>query len=188
MLSAEDKLKTLNWLKQRKRGNAIQYVRDRYSMSTEEAVQKVQEVESEYLPAKFFNADPAYVVGRVFSGSGLVFLVVVLVLLWKDQTAARNTSIVMGTVTSLDINSSGSAAPVISYRVYGSQRTLHGDIWSSPPAFDVGEQVELLVSNAPPGNVIINSFFERYFVIFLFGIFTVAFGGAGLLVQTFVKK
>ena len=137
---------------------------------------------------QFSQIDPSILVGRIFSGVGLIFMVVVFLLLWLDQKKARNSSRVIGTVSSLDYGSSGTAAPVIGYRVNGKKQYIHGTVWSSPPSYEVGEEVELLISGSRPDQVIINSFFERYFLISLFGFFATVFGGIGVALLTLMKK
>jgi hypothetical protein len=134
------------------------------------------------------NIDPITIVSRVFTGVGFVMLMVVLLMLWFDRKQANNSTEVKGTVTSLDYNSSGTAAPVIGYRFSGKKRYFRGSVASNPPSFEVGEEVELLVSNKNPDDVIINSFFERYFAALLIGFLGFAFGGIGLAMIIFMKK
>ena len=136
----------------------------------------------------FSSLDPALVVGRVFTGIGVISLVLVVVLLWQDKKEVRRSTKVTGTVSSLDYNPSGTAAPVIGYRINGKKHYYHGKIWSSPPGFEVGEEVELLVREGKPDQVIINSFFERYFFITLLSFFAMVFGGIGTALLTFMKK
>lgn len=132
--------------------------------------------------------DPADVVGKVFSGIGLLAFTILVLLWWQDQRAAQHSTKVTGTVSSLEYNSSGLAAPVIGYRHHGQKRYFIGTVWSSPPSFEVGEQVELLVNNDKPNEVIIDSFFERYFLICLLAFFATVFGAIGVLLLTLLKK
>lgn len=101
---------------------------------------------------------------------------------------AKASSKVIGKVSSLDYSSSGTAAPIIGYRMNGKKHYFHGTVWTSPPSFDVGEEVELLVNNNQPEQVIVNSFFERYFMISLLAFFAMVFGGIGTALLVFMKK
>ena len=132
--------------------------------------------------------DPARVVGIAFSTLGTVFLLVIALLYWNDRKATTSSDRVTGTVVNLDYNSSGSAVPVIEYRYQGKKKILIGSVWSSPPAFDVDDKVELLVNYEDPTNVTIDRFIERYFLISLFGLFAFVFGGIGCGLLIFLKK
>ncbi len=131
--------------------------------------------------------DPADVVGKVFSGIGFISFIIVILLWWQDHKQAQRASKVTGTVSSLEYNSSGMAAPVIGYRMNGQKHYYVGTVWSTPPSFDVGEQVDLLVNNDKPEDVTIDSFFERYFLITLLAFFATVFGGIGVLLLTLLK-
>lgn len=136
----------------------------------------------------FLSLDPAIIVGRVFAGVGAISLIIIGLLVWQDQKTARNSSKVIGTVSSLDYSSSGTAAPVIGFRFNGKKHFYHGTVWTSPPSFDVGEEVELLVNNNRPDDVIVNSFFERYFMISLVAFLATVFGAIGTALLVFMKK
>ena len=143
------------------------------------------------VPPTFQNIlklDPARVVGVAFGALGAIFLLVVALLYWNDQKSTTSSDRVTGTVIDLDYNSSGSAVPVIEYRHHGKKKILIGSVWSSPPAFNVDEKVDLLVNNEDPTNVTIDSFIERYFLISLFVLFAVVFGGIGYGLLIFLKK
>jgi len=131
--------------------------------------------------------DPGRVVGYVFAGTSLGCLSIILLLMAHDHKTSRARWAVMGTVIRQDYDAEGAAAPVIVYSLHGQQRSLRGAVWSSPPSFAIGEQVELLIKDDEPDNVIINTFAERYFFIVLLGFFTVAFGGVGTLLLIFIK-
>ena len=132
--------------------------------------------------------DPARVVGVVFGTLGALFLLVVALLYWNDRKTTTSSDRVTGTVINLDYNNSGSAVPVIEYRYHGKKKILIGSVWSSPPAFNVDEKVDFLVNNDDPTNVTIDSFIERHFLISLFGLFAVVFGGIGYGLLIFLKK
>ncbi len=137
---------------------------------------------------QILNMDPARVVGIAFSTLGTAFLLVIALLYWNDRKATTSSERVTGTVVNLDYNSSRSAVPVIEYRYHGKKKILIGSVWSSPPAFDVDDKVDLLVNYEDPTNVTIDRFIERYFLISLFALFAVVFGGIGYGLLIFLKK
>jgi hypothetical protein len=71
--------------------------------------------------------------------------------------------------------SSKGSKPVVKYAVDGRDFEISGEISSSPPAFHVGETVEVLYMPADPATAVINSFSERW-------LFPVIFGGIGVVV------
>jgi len=195
MLSTENKLKVVDYLQQGRKIEAIKFVRETQSMHLKEAADLVQSIEIEFFPERkgftlrgFNTADPGLIVGSVFTALGAIFLCVTALIYWFDYNNTKDSTVLTGTVTSLDYSSSGAAAPVIRYQFSGEKRILRGTVWSSPPGYDVGESVELLISNKNPHKVTINGFFERYFTILLFGLFAVIFGGIGVLVLYFLRN
>jgi hypothetical protein len=132
--------------------------------------------------------DPARLVGYVFTGTSLVLLSIMLLLMVQDRQIARASWAVTGTVISQVYDTEGAAAPVITYSLHGQPQSFQGPVWSSPPSFGIGEHVELLIHAQDPNTVLINSFAERYFWVILLGFFTVALGGVGTLLLVFIKK
>ncbi len=186
MISSSDRQRIIDWLNQRKKIHAIKFVQQNYKVRLTEATQLVQAIDEENSPgSKPLSIDPVRVVGAVFTGLGVVFTVVVVALFWSDRSDMQESHQIKGTVESLDYTDNGTAAPVIKYWTNGEKKILVGTVWSNPPSYEIGEEVELLV--APNGKVTINSFFERFFMIGLFAFLAVIFGGIGVLVLIFLK-
>ena len=74
-----------------------------------------------------------------------------------------------GTVTSFTENDEGSLAPVVEYTRNNEAKTYTSTMYSSPPDYQVGDQVTLLVNPEKPDEVIIDSFTERYMISTVFG-------------------
>lgn len=53
-------------------------------------------------------------------------------------------------------------SPIVEYEVNGRRYTIDGGIASSPPAYDVGERVEVLYDKADPSTAQINKWSERW--------------------------
>lgn len=83
---------------------------------------------------------------------------------WQLQTKGITTT---GTVVRLDERSSSEGGcctyvPVVDFQVQDQIYTLEGDNASYPPAYDVGEQVEVRYDPANPHTAQIDSRFERW--------------------------
>lgn len=83
-----------------------------------------------------------------------------------------------------------SSKPEVKYAVNGIDYYVTGEISSKPPAFHVGERVEILYKPDKPDDAVINSFSERWLFPIIFGGIGVVVGLAGwgiLLVKTLSK-
>lgn len=83
---------------------------------------------------------------------------------WQLQT---NGVITPGTVVRLNEQSDGEGGcctyvPVIDFKVNDQIYTFEGDNASDPPAYDVGEQVNVRYDPINPNRAQIDSFFERW--------------------------
>jgi hypothetical protein len=93
-----------------------------------------------------------------------------------------------GTVTALEWNgesNSSGARPVVAYELRGEPYQVAGTAWSSPPAYAVGDQVQVLYPPDQPRAARLYSWFEFWFVPTLLGsvglLFALVGGGIGLL-------
>jgi hypothetical protein len=134
-------------------------------------------------------ADPARVVSYVFIGVGVLFLSLTALFFWKDHQESQHSEHLMGHVVRLEINNEGLAAPVVEYRLNGQKKFIVGNVWSSPPSHDVGDEIDLLViqGDQDQPKAIINDPFDRYFLIGIFAFFGAIFGGIGILIMVFLK-
>lgn len=83
---------------------------------------------------------------------------------WTLQSEGIRTT---GTVVGLDERSDGDGGcctyvPVIEFQANDRTYTFEGDNASYPPAYEVGEQVNVLYHPANPDTAQIDSFFERW--------------------------
>jgi hypothetical protein len=93
-----------------------------------------------------------------------------------------------GSVTALEWNGdsgSSGARPVISYELRGEPYQMTGNVWSSPPAYTVGDQVQVFYPPDQPKAARLYSWFEFWFVPTLLGsvglLFVLVGGGIGFL-------
>ena len=94
----------------------------------------------------------------------------------------------MAKVVSMQDNGDGMSAPVIEYEWHGKKWVYASTTYTSPPAFSVNEQVPVYVNRQKPDDVVVDTFSERYFGIFVLGVLGVFFVGIPLLIIYFTSK
>lgn len=79
--------------------------------------------------------------------------------------------------------------PVVSYAVDGKLIEVTGYVSSSPPAYRVGDKVQILYDKNSPTIASIDSFMERWFVCTLLGLIGAVFSmiGAGMFVSRMIQ-
>lgn len=97
----------------------------------------------------------------------------------------------VGLVADMVVNSDGrTQAPVVTFKLEdGSPHTYISSIFSSPPAYDIGEHVELWYDPNDPDKVVMSGL-DRWFAPMLLGFFFLVFGGLGYggLIYQLLKK
>jgi hypothetical protein len=97
-----------------------------------------------------------------------------------------------GTVIELRRSSNdNTVAPVVQFPLKdGGVHTYESSMFSSPPAYDLGEKVTLWYTPGNPDEVVLSGM-DRWFLPALFGFFFLTFGGigyGGLVYQLFKKR
>jgi len=104
----------------------------------------------------------------------------------KKQQQLDNSYLASGVVIDFVINEG--FAPVISYEIGGAPYEFISSIYSTPPAFDLNETVEIYVDKADPNNIIINSFANKWLIVTIFASFGLVFDLIGLVVMKLKSK
>lgn len=73
------------------------------------------------------------------------------------------------------------AAPVISYEIDGTPYQFTSSIYSSPPAFEINETIEIYVNKDEPSEIIINSFVNKWLIVTIFASFGLVLDLIGIL-------
>lgn len=184
----EIKNKVNGFLHQGKKIEAIKFVRETLNISLLEAKDVVELAEKElktsglYHPPVASRISSPVLIFSVFAFIGITFLTVAAGLYWKDYRNTKNSISTPGVVTKLNYQGSGTA-PVVEYVWQGEKRIYSGDVFSSPPSFEIGETVEMLVNADNPYVVVINQVTERYLLVIVFGFIGLVFafiGGLGI--------
>ena len=129
---------------------------------------------------------PRPYLGYIFVAIGVVLLIIGGLVTWHTVEFKSKAESAEGTVIEMQPrHSDGSTtyAPVVEFETAGGELvTYHSSSSSSPPAYDVGESVEVLYDPNDPSEAKINSFFNLWFLPLLLAGMGIVFGGIGGLV------
>lgn len=112
---------------------------------------------------------------------------------WLNSVDLSNTGVqTTGIVTDLIRSSKGSTqAPVVEFQLEnGTKHTYTSNVFSSPPAYDLGERIALWYDPADPDVVVMDGL-DRWFAPLFLGVFFLIFGGigyGGLIYQVLKKR
>jgi len=121
----------------------------------------------------------------VFIGLGLLFMGAATYIYFRQAQSIQHSDLIKGKVVSMQQNSEGMSAPVIEYEWHGKKWTYQSTTYSNPPAFSVDEEVPVYVNRQDPDNITVDSFSERWLIIFILGLMGSFFVGIPLLVMYF---
>ena len=121
----------------------------------------------------------------IFLFVGISFLLVSLYLGWRDYRFYQNSVKVNGKIISLqyasDSDPGSGAVPIVEYTWRGQKLQITGDTYSNPPAVEIGESIEVLISQQDSKQIKLNIISERYFLIFIFGVIGIVFFAIGFV-------
>jgi hypothetical protein len=131
--------------------------------------------------------------GILFSFVGVVCLGVGAVAgerSWRQQRESlRAPGVVVALAESCDSDGC-TYRPIVEYTVDGQARRIEGSVGSRPPAFSVGEAVQVMYPAGAPGDASIDSWSENWFLTALMLGMGTVFGGIGIpfLVLTVMRS
>ena len=111
-----------------------------------------------------------------FGGVGALLLSIAAVIFYFDQKANNQYTHIEGKVIRNQFVN-GMARPIIAYSWEGKDLTYMSTTYTTPPAFERGEKVELFVNPNDPEDVYINSFSERWLAMTIVGGMGIVFLG-----------
>lgn len=129
-----------------------------------------------------------------FGGVGLLLLITAALIYFHTKNSQQGTVPIKGKVIRLSASrgSKGGTTytPVVEFEINRQLYQIYGSVSSSPPAFDVGEEVSLFVNPRSPEAASIDSFMENWFVVLILGFMGTIFTaiGGGVLRAAWRKK
>jgi len=202
-LSPEQKAHAVGLIEMGEKLEAVRYFQQTLNITAEQALvltEKLeQEVESSPLLDEFkalqqeAKQKPGMNVGRlvggIFMSLGLIMLAVVVYLIQSNYQFAQRAVPVKGKVISYDNYESrdddgGSTTmytPTFQYDFEGKTYTHKSSTSSSSPSYEIDEEVDVLVDPNDPKEILIDSFWEKWFLPVLLGFMGSMFAGMGYL-------
>ncbi len=165
---------------------ATMHLKNKYNFSLPEANKIVQELSSKlmkegkiiaHLPGTRVNF-PFVIFGSIFLFFGLPMLVAATLIYVSNERDYESRIKVLGEVISLD--GYDSYTPIVSYEWEGVFYEARGQVASNPPAFEIGEEVNVLVNPNDPSAAVIDSFVERWLIVLILGFMGLIFSSIGL--------
>lgn len=160
-----------------KKMEAIRLVRTQTGAQLKTALDLVENVQKEINP-NFKRAGGC--VGSGFKIMSIFFYGISFLLLggagltyYYEEESIKKSDLVTGKVAALEPNHDSDGtdtyAPVVSYTWNGQEKTYRSTMYSYPPAYEVGEEVQLFVNREEPEKVYINSFSDRWLPVTILG-------------------
>ena len=112
-------------------------------------------------------------------GVGLIMWGLAVFFYVEKDAQLKNSYLATGIVVDYIFNEG--AAPVISYEVDGTPYQFTSSLYSSPPAFELNETVEIYVNKDDPSDIIINSFVNKWLIVTIFATFGLVLDLIGIL-------
>jgi len=163
---------------------AIKYLKEEFQLSLEQAKELIDLASQEAGLSPGFSLRGTALAMYIFAFLGTIFFIIAAYFYWIDYQITHDSIRVTGKVIELQYDNAdqGSGAiPVVEYSWKGKTKVYHGSIYSNPPAVEVGEKVEIIVSRTDPDKFVVDLISERYILIFIFGILGFVFGAIGYI-------
>jgi ribosomal protein L7/L12 len=173
-LSNIARAEVISLLMANKKIEAVKKVKTQLGIGLKEALDVVEEIERgvnpNYRSVKVNSRVGVFqIVGLIFGFVGALFVAVAGIVYYNQSKTLENSEKTMGTVVDFRIQGSGSSAPVIAYKWKNHEKLYYSNTYSTPAAYDMSEQVELFVNRDDPGDVVVDTFSDRWILIVIFG-------------------
>jgi hypothetical protein len=167
-----------------KKIEAVKLVREKLHVSLQEALKRVEALDMIDTPGAVPSSqadsgrDPFNLMGKIFAAVGILLTCVMLFIFYLKQNTIAKSQRETGYVIDFDY-SGNSSAPRIEYQWNGVRHKFQSNVYTTPPAYRLGEKVELFINKEDPSDVVINSFTGRWLAVMIvggIGLFFFAFG------------
>lgn len=215
-LSEEQKEHAVHLIEVGEQLEAVRYLQEKLNITTEQAVKLAEKLEEEAeadqnaikteLRAKLEDfkrrsaTNPGVNVGRlvgsIFMVLGSIMLSVVVYITYSNYQFSKRAIPVRGIVLeynsyySTDSDGGGSTmfTPTFEYSYNGRKYTYTSNTSSSSKEYNEGDEVEVLVDPDDPDSVLVNAFWERWFLVVLLGFMGSMFTGLGYMAYAVLGK
>ncbi len=201
-LTPDQKNHTIELIERNDKLEAVRYLQETLGLTAEQALALASKLEEEIesqMEDKFkemreraktqMNSKMPRVVGMIFMGLGIMMLIVVAYLIQSNYEFSKRAISVTGKVIGFTNHESNDDdggtttmyTPVFEYDFNAKTYAYTSSTSSSSPGFDIGENVEILVDPDSPGEVLVNTFQEKWLLPLILGIMGTLFTGLGYM-------
>lgn len=182
--------------------DAVRYFQEALGITAEEALLLTEKLKEELdgtpLPEEFTSMEEARkmpgldvgrIVGTIFMSLGGIMLVVVVYLGVSNYQFSQRAILVKGKVIDYDTyqsrNDNGGSTtmytPTFQYKFKGKTYTYKSSTSSSSQDYEIDETVDVLVDPEEPQEILIDTFWEKWFLPILLGFMGLMFSGMGYM-------
>lgn len=181
---------------------AIRFLQSELNMSADDALLAVEKLKPTVtaLPTdfvrSFFSKKTSVKDSKLGSRIGLFFMIIGIIMLGFSgyhaftkymfmQYAIAITGKVISYSSNFKTDDNGNStslySPVFEYEYEGQTYSHYSNVSSSSRDYKIGEEEEIFILPNAPGNALVNSFMERWFMVVLLGGMGIVFAGVGYL-------
>ncbi len=209
-LSPEQKEHAIGLIEMGEKLEAVRYFQQTLNITAEQALVLAEKLEEEVETSPLLETfktiqqavqqKPATNVGRlvgsIFMILGGIMLTIVVYLIQSNYQFAQRAIPIKGEVIGYDNHQSsndngGSTTmytPTFQYDFVGKTYTHKSSTSSSSPSYEIGEEVDVLVDPNDPNEILIDNFWEKWFLPALLGFMGSMFTGMGYLAYRVIGK
>jgi len=174
-LTGDLKVEVQRLLHDRKKLEAVKYVRLQTQAGLKEALVLVEEVERESNPnAKSLSAGGGCLktgvngIAILFAGVALLLFIITGIVYYRDAQLINKSVKINGRVVEL-VSNKGTYAPVIAYTLNGKDHRYESTAYTKPSAYEMDEVVPMFVNPNKPDELVLDTFTDRWLAISIVG-------------------
>lgn len=203
-LTPEQKERALELVEMGQKLDAVRYLQKTLNISADEALLLTEKLEEEVEGSPLLDEfksmeaemrqnpgiDVGRVVGTIFMSLGAIMLAVVVYLGISNYQFSQRAIPVKGKVIDYETyqsrNDNGGSTtmytPTFQYKFKGKTYTYKSTSSSSSPDYEIDETVDVLVDPDKPLEILVNTYWEKWFLPSLLGFMGLMFSGMGYMV------
>ena len=177
--------KVIDYLKAGKKLEAVKFVKSELNIGLAEAARFVDNIDKETNPDYKPPGRGCGCLGRslmaIFGTVAIILFAIAGAIYYFESKTIENGDRVTGLVVDFN-NNEGSVAPVIEYEWRGAKKLYYSNIYSTPPAYVLNEEVPMVINRDDPDDILLDTFTDRWLAIVvlcglgaIFGFFSLLF-------------